>query len=128
MFVIEGDILVIPKEPQTVKVTGEVLYPNSVKFISGNTFKDFISEAGGFTTTSARKKSYVIYSNGSVKRAKSFLFINRYPTIEKGAEIIVPKEVKSASSGQQIASIVGIFTGTLTSLIGIITLIKATAN
>jgi protein involved in polysaccharide export with SLBB domain len=128
LFVIEGDILVIPKEPQTVKVTGEVLYPNSVKFISGNTFKDFISEAGGFTTTSARKKSYVIYSNGSVKRAKSFLFINRYPTIEKGAEIIVPKEVKTASSGQQIASIVGIFTGTLTSLIGIITLIKATAN
>jgi protein involved in polysaccharide export with SLBB domain len=43
LFVIEGDILVIPKEPQTVKVTGEVLYPNSVKFISGNTFKDFIS-------------------------------------------------------------------------------------
>jgi protein involved in polysaccharide export with SLBB domain len=78
LFVIEGDILVIPKEPQTVKVTGEVLYPNSVKFISGNTFKDFISEAGGFTTTSARKKSYVIYSNGSVKRAKSFLFINRF--------------------------------------------------
>lgn len=128
LFVIEGDILVIPKEPQTVKVTGEVLYPNSVKFISGNTFKDFISEAGGFTTTSARKKSYVIYSNGSVKRAKSFLFINRFPKIEKGAEIIVPKEVKSASSGQQIASIVGIFTGTLTSLIGIVTLIKATTK
>jgi len=40
----------------------------------------------------------------------------------------VPKEVKSASSGQQIVSIVGIFTGTLTSLIGIITLIKATTN
>jgi len=128
LFVIEGDILVIPKEPQTVKVTGEVLYPNSVKFISGNNFKDFISEAGGFTTTSARKKSYVIYSNGSVKRAKSFLFINRFPKIEKGAEIIVPKEVKSSSSMQQIASIVGIFTGTLTSLIGIVTLIKATAN
>ena len=128
LFVLEGDILVIPKEPQTVKVTGEVLYPNSVKFISGNTFKDFINEAGGFTTTSARKKSYVIYSNGSVKSAKSFLFINHYPNIERGSEIIVPKEVKTSSSGQQIASIVGIFTGTLTSLIGIITLIKATSN
>jgi protein involved in polysaccharide export with SLBB domain len=128
LFVLEGDILVIPKEPQTVKVTGEVLYPNSVKFISGNTIKDFINEAGGFTTTSARKKSYVIYSNGSVKSAKSFLFINHYPNIERGSEIIVPKEVKTSSSGQQIASIVGIFTGTLTSLIGIITLIKATSN
>ena len=107
-------------------VFGVINFSNSE--IGGKAKPFSIIDLIGFTTTSARKKSYVIYSNGSVKRAKSFLFINRYPTIEKGAEIIVPKEVKSASSGQQIASIVGIFTGTLTSLIGIITLIKATAN
>lgn len=128
LFLLEGDIIDIPKEPQTVKVTGEVLYPNSVKYLSSNTFKDFINGAGGYTTSSARKKSYVIYSNGSVKRVKSFGFIKIYPKIDKGSEIIVPKEVKSASSGQQIASIVGIFTGTLTSLIGIVTLIRTTTN
>jgi protein involved in polysaccharide export with SLBB domain len=126
LFLLEGDIIDIPKEPQTVKVTGEVLYPNSVKYLSNNTFKDFINGAGGYTTTSARKKSYVIYSNGSVKRVRSFGFIKFYPRIDKGAEIIVPKDIKSANSFQQIASIVGIFTGTLTSLIGIVTLIKAT--
>ena len=54
--------------------------------------------------------------------------IKIYPKIDKGSEIIVPKEVKSSSSGQQIASIVGIFTGTLTSLIGIVTLIRTTTN
>ena len=128
LFLLEGDIIDIPKEPQTVKVTGEVLYPNSVKYLSTNTFKDFINGAGGYTTSSARKKSYVIYSNGSVRRVKSFGFIKIYPKIDKGAEIIVPKEVKSSSSGQQIASIVGIFTGTLTSLIGIVTLIRTTTN
>jgi len=128
LFLLEGDIIDIPKEPQTVKVTGEVLYPNSVKYLSSNTFKDFINGAGGYTTSSARKKSYVIYSNGSVRRVKSFGFIKIYPKIDKGSEIIVPKEVKSSSSGQQIASIVGIFTGTLTSLIGIVTLIRTTTN
>ena len=128
LFLLEGDIIDIPKEPQTVKVTGEVLYPNSVKYLSTNTFKDFINGAGGYTTSSARKKSYVIYSNGSVKRVKSFGFIKIYPKIDKGSEIIIPKEVKSTSSGQQIASIVGIFTGTLTSLIGIVTLIRTTTN
>jgi hypothetical protein len=128
LFLLEGDIIDIPKEPQTVKVTGEVLYPNSVKYLSTNTFKDFINGAGGYTTSSARKKSYVIYSNGSVRRVKSFGFIKIYPKIDKGSEIIVPKEVKSSSSGQQIASIVGIFTGTLTSLIGIVTLIRTTTN
>jgi protein involved in polysaccharide export with SLBB domain len=128
LFLLEGDIIDIPKEPQTVKVTGEVLYPNSVKYLSTNTFKDFINGAGGYTTSSARKKSYVIYSNGSVRRVKSWGLFKIYPRIEKGAEIIVPKQVKSASSGQQIASIVGIFTGTLTSLIGIVTLIRTTTN
>jgi len=128
LFLLEGDIVDIPKEPQTVKVTGEVLYPNSVKYLSTNTFKDFINGAGGYTTSSSRSKSYVIYSNGSVKRVKSFGFIKIYPRIEKGSEIIVPKAIKSTSSGQQIASIVGIFTGTLTSLIGIVTLIRATTN
>ena len=128
LFLLEGDIIDIPKEPQTVKVTGEVLYPNSVKYLSTNTFKDFINGSGGYTTSSARNKSYVIYSNGSVKRVKSFGFIKLYPKIDKGAEIIVPKEIKSTSSGQQIASIVGIFTGTLTSLIGIVVLIRSTTN
>ena len=128
LFLLEGDIIDIPKEPQTVKVTGEVLYPNSVKYLSTNTFKDFINGAGGYTTASARKKSYVIYSNGSVRRVKSLGFFKIYPRIDKGAEIIVPKEVKSSSSGQQIASIVGVFTSTLTSLIGIVILIRSTTN
>lgn len=127
LYVLEGDIIDIPKEPQTVKVSGEVLYPNSVKYLDGKSFYDFISEAGGFTSSSARKRAYVLYSNGSVKRTKSFLFLRFHPKIEQGAEIIVPKKSKVAT-GQQIVSVVSIFTGTLTSLIGIITLIKATSN
>ncbi|AWL09281.1 capsule biosynthesis protein [Aquirufa nivalisilvae] len=127
LYVLEGDIIDIPKEPQTVKVSGEVLYPNSVKYLDGKSFYDFISEAGGFTSSSARKRAYVLYSNGSVKRTKSFLFFRFHPKIEQGAEIIVPKKSKVAT-GQQIVSVVSIFTGTLTSLIGIITLIKATSN
>lgn len=128
LFIIEGDIIDIPKEPQTVKVTGEVLYPNSVKFLNFNSFKDFINSAGGYTKYSNRGKSYVIYSNGSVKRVKKIVFFNKYPKIEKGAEIIVPRSIKSLNGGQQLTSIIGIFTGTLTSLIGIYTLIKATSN
>jgi protein involved in polysaccharide export with SLBB domain len=128
LFLNEGDIVDIPREPQTVKVTGEVLYPNSVKFNSGKSFKDFISEAGGFTANSARKRAYVLYSNGSVKRARNILFIRYFPKIERGAEIIVPRNVKNVNSAQQVFQLVSVLTGTVTSVIGIITLIKATAN
>lgn len=128
LFLNEGDIIDIPREPQTVKVTGEVLYPNSVKFNEGKSFKDFISEAGGFTANSARKRSYVLYSNGSVKRARNVLFIRYFPKIERGAEIIVPRNVKNVNSAQQVFQLVSVLTGTVTSVIGIITLIKATTN
>lgn len=128
LFLNEGDIIDIPREPQTVKVTGEVLYPNSVKFNEGKTFKDFISEAGGFTANSARKRAYVLYSNGSVKRAHTFLFMRFFPKIERGSEIIVPKNVKNSNTAQQVFQLVSVLTGTVTSVIGIITLIKATAN
>ncbi len=128
LFLNEGDIIDIPRQPQTVKVTGEVLYPNSVKYNEGKSFKDFISEAGGFTSNSARKRAYVLYSNGSVKRTRAFLFIRHYPKIERGAEIIVPKNIKNANSAQQVFQLVSVLTGTVTSVIGIITLIKATAN
>lgn len=128
LFLNEGDIIDIPRQPQTVKVTGEVLYPNSVKYNEGKSFKDFISEAGGFTANSARKRAYVLYSNGSVKRARTFLFIRHFPKIERGAEIIVPKNIKNANSAQQVFQLVSVLTGTVTSVIGIITLIKATAN
>jgi protein involved in polysaccharide export with SLBB domain len=128
LFLNEGDIIDIPRQPQTVKVTGEVLYPNSVKFNEGKSFKDFISEAGGFTSNSARNRAYVLYSNGSVKRARTYFFIRFFPKVERGAEIIVPKNVKNANSAQQVFQLVSVLTGTVTSVIGIITLIKATAN
>ena len=124
----DGDYVEIPKEPQTVKISGEVLYPNSVKYLNSKIFSDYISEAGGYTSNSVRKRAYVLYSNGSVKRVKSFLFMRINPKIEKGAEIIIPAKSKSVNYSQQIISLVSVLTGTVTSIIGIITLIKATAN
>lgn len=126
--IINGDVINIPREPQTVKITGEVLYPNNVKFTESKSLGNYISSAGGFTSSSARKRVYVIYSNGSVKRARNFLFMRFYPRVERGSEIIVPKKLKSTNTSQQIVSLVSVLTGTVTSIIGIITLIKATAQ
>ncbi|WP_375583729.1 SLBB domain-containing protein [Cyclobacterium xiamenense] len=88
----EGDVLSIPKELQTVRMRGEVLYPTSARYREKSSFKDYISRAGGFTSRSHRGRSYVVYANGDVERTKKFLFINVYPSMEPGAEIIVPKK------------------------------------
>lgn len=86
----DGDTLIIPKQLQTVRVNGEVLYPTLVRYSASSTFKDYINGAGGFSDRSARKRSYVVYANGSVKGTNSFLLFRSYPKIKPGAEIFVP--------------------------------------
>ena len=88
----DGDIISIPRQLQTVRLRGELLYPITVRFDQGLSFRDYVSKAGGFSEDARKKKTYVLYANGSVDRTRKFLFFNNYPKIEAGAEIIVPKK------------------------------------
>ena len=88
----DGDILSIPRQLQTVRMRGELLYPITVRFDDGLSFKNYISKAGGFSEDARKNKSYILYANGSVDRTRKFLFFNNYPKVEAGAEIIVPKK------------------------------------
>lgn len=117
MLLQDGDIIRIPKEPQTVRMQGEVLYPTSTRFLNGMNFKHYISEAGGFTELSARKRSYVIYANGSVDRTRKLLGVfNIYPKVEPGSEIVIPRmNAKEALSQKTLASI-QMITGIVSSL------------
>ncbi|HEY0668787.1 MAG TPA: SLBB domain-containing protein [Sphingobacteriaceae bacterium] len=112
----EGDILRIPKQLQTVKINGEVLYPVTTVFSTGKNFKQYISQAGGFSSRSLKRRSYVIYANGAVRSTKKFLFFNNYPIIKAGAEIYVPKKEERKTS---LSEIVGLSTA-LASLAAII--------
>jgi protein involved in polysaccharide export with SLBB domain len=113
----DGDLLIIPKTLQTVRVQGEVLYPNTVKYLKSSTFKNYISGAGGFTRKSLKRKSYVLYPNGSVDRTRKFLAFNIYPKVEPGSEIIIPE--KSQNGAEQLAGVASIF-GTLSATLGTI--------
>ncbi|SNS23015.1 protein involved in polysaccharide export, contains SLBB domain of the beta-grasp fold [Belliella buryatensis] len=88
----EGDVLSIPKELQTVRMRGEVLYPTTARYRDNTGFKGYVSRAGGFTEKSRKSRSYVVYANGDVQRTRKVLFFNFYPHIEPGAEIIVPRK------------------------------------
>ncbi len=88
----EGDVLSIPKELQTVRMRGEVLYPTTARYDEFRGFRNYISRAGGFTEEARRGRAYVIYANGDVKRTNRLLFFKFYPHIEPGAEIVVPRK------------------------------------
>lgn len=88
----DGDLIFIPRELQTVNVGGEVLSPVTAVYLPTRSFKGYISQAGGFTEQALKKRSYVVYANGSVQSTKNFLGIRNYPTIEPGAQIYVPQK------------------------------------
>ncbi len=86
----DGDTLTIPKQLQTVRVNGEVLYPTLVRYNEEFRFRDYVIGAGGYSERSRKRKSYAVYPNGSIKGTRSFLFFRSYPKISPGTEIYIP--------------------------------------
>lgn len=95
----EGDVLFIPEYINTVKISGAVMYPNTVLYKRGESLRYYINQAGGYGNLAKKKKTYVVYMNGTVSRLKS----RDKKAIEPGCEIIVPsKEEKKRMSTAEI--------------------------
>jgi protein involved in polysaccharide export with SLBB domain len=82
----EGDRLVVPGLTSTVKISGEVMYPNTVGYIAGKKAKYYINQAGGYGSNAKKNKAYVIYMNGDVAKVKNST------KLRPGCEIVVPQK------------------------------------
>jgi protein involved in polysaccharide export with SLBB domain len=118
----DGDVITVPKELQTIRVSGEVLKPINIVYKSGKSMGEYINESGGFTYNANKKGAYVVYANGSIKSTKKFLFFYDYPVIKPGAEIFVPKHPPREKIG--IAGIAAIASALSSFAVIIVTLIK----
>ena len=97
----EGDRLIVPEYINTVKISGNVMYPNVVTYDSKMTVRDYVQQAGGYGYRSKRSKAYVVYLNGTVKRAKK-LSTN---VVEPGCEIVVPQKREKKSNLSEVLAI-----------------------
>lgn len=111
----EGDIISIPRQLQTVRMRGDVVYPTTVRHESARGMKYYINQSGGFDNRANRKRTYVVYANGEVARTKSFLGLRVFPGVEPGAEVIVP--TKGPRIPLRPGELVGISTGLATLLL-----------
>ncbi|MGJ1224608.1 SLBB domain-containing protein [Sphingobacterium siyangense] len=117
LLVLDGDIINVPKELETVKVVGEVLNPNNVVYVKGKNLKYYVNQAGGFTDNALKKRVFVQYANGAVKGKDG-----GYPEVKPGAEIVVPKRAPREKLSSQ--AWIGIGTGIASTLAIIISLFK----
>lgn len=121
----EGDVLRVPKQLQTVKVNGEILYPVTTIYNHGRGFKYYISQGGGFSNKSLKRRSYVIYANGAVKSTSKILFFNNYPSVAPGAELFVPKKDESQKlSAQEVLGLTSGIASLGAIILGILNLSK----
>ena len=102
----EGDELILPVYPSTVRVDGSVLSPNEITYEPGKSVSYYIEQAGGYSDNAKKRKKYMIAMNGHIYKA------NGRTKVEPGAEIIVPQKGERKSN---LSNILGIAT-TATSL------------
>ena len=89
----EGDRIVVPRYDGTVKINGEVLYPNTVYFKEGKDADYYINLAGGTTSTAKKSQTIIIYMNGMVARA------DRKHKPAPGCQIVVPTKRRGRGLG-----------------------------
>ncbi len=80
----EGDILTVPEYTNTVKISGGVMYPNTVTYNRRMNISAYVRQAGGYSRLAMKRKPFVIYMNGKVASG-------RWAKIEPGCEIVVPE-------------------------------------
>lgn len=102
----EGDRLVVPQYINTVKINGEVMYPNTVSYLKGKKLKHYIEQSGGYSSNAKKSQTYIVYMNGTIARAKG----GGKNLIQPGCEIIVP--TKPDRKGLSLPEILSIGTST----------------
>lgn len=98
---IDGDRLIIPRFNHTVRISGDVNAPNTVAFDEGRDYKYYIEQAGGYGDRAKKKRTYIVYQNGTIAKASK-------GKIEPGCEVVVPTKAKR--DGMSTAEWLGIGT------------------
>lgn len=84
----EGDRLIIPQYDNTVSISGEVMYPNTVVYKPGASLSYYIDQCGGYSLKAKKGRAFAIHKNGTVNRVHSS------KTIQPGSNIVVPQREK----------------------------------
>jgi protein involved in polysaccharide export with SLBB domain len=117
----DGDRLVVPEYTNTVKISGNVMYPNVVTFNHKMSVRKYVTMAGGYGYKAKKSKAYVVYMNGTVAKAKGA----SRKVIEPGCEIIVPTKIQDPTVLPTIMSIVSATSSTASMLSTIYALINS---
>jgi polysaccharide export outer membrane protein len=87
-----GDMLVIPKKPSYVMVTGQVYNPTAVSYRPGKSAKWYLGQSGGPTQMANKKAIFVVRADGSVISSNESLWSGSSlgAVLQPGDTVVVP--------------------------------------
>lgn len=100
----EGDRIDIPEYNGTVRISGDVQFPNTVTYVKGKSAKWYIQNAGGYSESAKKKKAFIVYQNGMMD------MLAKGTNVEPGSEIIVPSKKQKHVNLNTISTIGAAFT------------------
>lgn len=108
----DGDIILIPRDEQTVYVFGQVQRPGFVKYVKGWSARDYLNAVGGETSESTGDVKILKASGDEWKKPDE-------TEIESGDWIIAPKKVRKtfAQNVSEYAPIISVFSTVVTLLV-----------
>jgi len=95
-----GDLLVIPKTPNFVMVSGAVYNPTAINFRPGKSAGWYLSQGGGATHVADKKAIFLIRANGSVASGSAGMWSGGVLATEvrPGDMLVVPEKAYSGTS------------------------------
>ena len=110
----ENDRIIVPEYTNIVKVSGNVLYPNTIAYKKGKGARYYINQAGGFGSRAKKSSTYIVHMNGTVNQMGK----GDKPT--PGSEIIVPTKPKADASKLSQWLAIGTSTASIATMIATI--------
>ena len=89
-----GDTIHMPKRPNFVTVSGEVLSPGTIQFRTNKTVDQYIHGAGGISRAADDGRTFVVFPNGEAQRVAISSWNHTSVHIPPGSAIIVPRDPK----------------------------------
>lgn len=111
----EGDQIFVPEYDPIVRVSGDVMFPNTVYYEAGKNYKYYVNECGGFGYRAKKSKTFIVYQNGKAS------LVRKGAMPEPGCEIVVvSKKKKNPMNTSQ-------FTGAISGIASLASMVTAIA-
>jgi len=87
-----GDLIFVPKRPNSVLVVGDVLNPGALQFVSGSKVEQYVNQAGGLQQSADEDRMFLVYPNGVAQPVTVSVWNYNPVQVPPGSTVVVPKD------------------------------------